>query len=86
MLAHAFVVVAAVTERTRRPPPSGLVPLTCNEVQHLFAALVARPVKDLGHRLRWSLWRRRHQQRARTATTDDKPPGNCEDHGCRLEY
>jgi SRSO17 transposase len=66
MLAHAFLVVAAVTERSCRPPPSGLVPLTCNEVQHLFAALVARPVEDLGHRLRWSIWRRRHQARART--------------------
>jgi SRSO17 transposase len=66
MLAHAFLVVAAVTERICRPPPSGLIPLTCNEVQHLFAALVARPVTDLGHRLRWSMWRRRHQARART--------------------
>jgi hypothetical protein len=66
MLAHAFLVVAAVTERSCRPPPSGLIPLTCNELQHLFAALVARPVADLGHRLRWSIWRRRHQARART--------------------
>jgi SRSO17 transposase len=66
MLAHAFLVVAAVTERTRRPPPSGLIGLTCNEIQHLFAALLARPVGDLAHRLRWSLWRRRHQARART--------------------
>jgi hypothetical protein len=66
MLAHAFLVVAAVTERSCRPPPSELIPLTCNEVQHLFAALVARPVEDLGHRLRWSVWRRRHQARART--------------------
>ena len=66
MLAHAFLVVAAVTERTQRPPPSGLIPLTCNEIQHLFAALVARPAGDLGHRLRWSAWRRRHQARART--------------------
>jgi SRSO17 transposase len=66
MLAHAFLVVAAVTERSCRPPPSGLIPLTCNEVQHLFAALIARPVEDLGHRLRWSIWRRRHQARART--------------------
>src|SRR6266540_4054943 len=62
----AFLVVAAVTERTQRPPPSGLIPLTCNEIQHLFAALVARPAGDLGHRLRWSAWRRRHQARART--------------------
>jgi SRSO17 transposase len=66
MLAHAFLVVAAVTERRRQPPPSGLIGLTCNEVQHLFAALVARPAGDLGHRLRWSVWRRRHQARART--------------------
>ena len=66
MLAHAFLVVAAVTERRCRPPPSGLIPLTCNELQHLFAALVARPAGDLGHRLRWSAWRRQHQARART--------------------
>jgi SRSO17 transposase len=66
MLAHAFLVVAAVTERTRHPSPSGLTLLTCNEVQHLFAALLTRPAGDLGHRLRWSVWRRRHQARART--------------------
>jgi SRSO17 transposase len=66
MLAHAFLVVAAVTERIRQPPPSGLIPLTCNELQHLFAALVARPAGDREHRLRWSVWRRRHQARART--------------------
>jgi hypothetical protein len=37
-----------------------------NEIQHLFAAVVARPVEDLSHRLRWSAWRRRHHARART--------------------
>ena len=66
MLAHAVLVVAANTERTRHPSPSGLTPLTCNEVQHLLATLLARPAGDLAHRLRWSLWRRRHQARART--------------------
>ena len=66
MLAHAFLVVAAVTEQTRHPPPSGLVRLTCNQVQHLFATLAARTAGDLGHRLHWSVWRRRHQARART--------------------
>jgi len=65
MLAYAFLVVAAVTEHTRHPPPLGLIPLTCNEVQHLFAALVAVPVADPGHRLHWSWWRRRQQARAR---------------------
>jgi hypothetical protein len=66
MLAHAVLVVLAATDRTRHPPPAGLISLTCNEVQHLFAALVTRPAGDLGHRLRWSVWRRRHQARART--------------------
>jgi SRSO17 transposase len=65
MLAHAFLVVAAVTEHARHPPPLGLIPLTCNEIQHLFATLVAVPVADPGHRLRWSWWRRRRQARAR---------------------
>ena len=66
MVAHAFLVVAALTEYTRHPPPSGLISLTCNEVQHLFAALVAVPISSPRHRLRWSLWRRRQQARART--------------------
>ena len=66
MVAHAFLVVTALTDQARDPAPRGLVKLTCNEVQHLFAALLVRPGGDLGHRLRWSRWRRRHQARART--------------------
>jgi SRSO17 transposase len=65
MVAYAFLVVATVTEHARQPAPPGAVELTCNEIQHLFAALVAVPVADRGHRLRWSWWRRRHQARAR---------------------
>jgi SRSO17 transposase len=66
MVAHAFLVVAAVTQRRGHPPPAGLVGVTCNEIQHLFAAVVAMPTGDVGNRLRWSGWRRRHQSRART--------------------
>jgi hypothetical protein len=66
MLAHAFLVVAALTDHTHHPPPPALIPLTCNEIQHLFAALLAQPTGDLANRLRWSVWRRRHQARART--------------------
>jgi SRSO17 transposase len=66
ILAHAFLVVAALASQARRPPSAGLISLTCNEVQHLFAALVAWPAGDVGHRLRWSAWRRRHQARPRT--------------------
>jgi hypothetical protein len=65
MVAHAFLVVAAVTEHARHPPPSGLIPMTCNEIQHLFAALLVQPACDGGHRRRWSWWRRRQQHRAR---------------------
>jgi hypothetical protein len=32
MLAHALLVVAALTSNTRHPPPSKLISLTCNEV------------------------------------------------------
>jgi SRSO17 transposase len=65
MLAYAFLVVAAVTQHARHPPPLGLIPLTCNEIQHLFAALARQPTRDRTHRLRWSWWRRRQQARAR---------------------
>jgi len=43
----------------------GVIQLTCNEIQHLFAALVAASTATTDHRLRWSWWRRRHQARAR---------------------
>jgi hypothetical protein len=65
MLAHAFLVVTAVTEHARHPPSSELIGLTCNEIQHLFAALLVQPAIAGGQRMRWSLWRRRHQHRAR---------------------
>jgi len=65
MLAYALLVVAAVTEHARHPAPPGVIQLTCNEIQHLFAALVCRPAGDHAHRLRWSWWRRRQQARAR---------------------
>jgi SRSO17 transposase len=65
MLAYAFLVVAAVTEHARHPAPPGVIELTCNEVQHLFAALACQPASEHVHRLRWSWWRRRQQARAR---------------------
>src|SRR5512133_170477 len=65
MLACTFLVVATVTEHARHPSPLGLIPLTCNEIQHLFAAQAGRPASDHAHRLRWSWWRRRQQARAR---------------------
>lgn len=66
MLAHAFLAVTAAAERRDHPAPDELIPLTGNEIQHLFAAMI-NPVHDLAHRLRWSQWRRRHQARARAS-------------------
>jgi hypothetical protein len=67
MLAHAFLAAATAAERAQDPAPDGLIPLTCNEIQHLFTTLVVRPVLDVAHRLHWSIWRRRHQARARAS-------------------
>jgi SRSO17 transposase len=67
MLAHAFLTVTAAVERARTAAPAGQVPLTRNEVSHLFAARPLQPTPTLGHRLHWSTWRRRHQHRAQTS-------------------
>lgn len=66
MLAHAFLAAATADERAQEPAPDDLIPLSCNEIQHLFTTLVAQTVPTVIHRLRWSEWRRRHQARART--------------------
>ena len=70
LLAHAFLAVTTSLERREHAPaddgagPDGLIPLTCNEIQHLFTTLAAQPVLEIAHHLRWSTWRRRHQARA----------------------
>jgi hypothetical protein len=65
MLAYAFLAVLAASERAHRPAPDGLIPLTCNEIHHLFNVLMVKPIGTVTHRLHWSTWRRRHQHRAR---------------------
>ncbi|WP_189317878.1 IS701 family transposase, partial [Streptomyces brasiliensis] len=67
MLAHAFLAVVRADEHTRHPAPANLIPLTCNEIARLFVALVAKPVHDAAHQLRWSHWRRRHQARSQAS-------------------
>ncbi|MGW2964923.1 IS701 family transposase [Streptomyces sp. NPDC001220] len=67
MLAHAFLTVVRADEHGRHPKPDGLIPLTCNEIQHLFIALVGWPIHGAAHRLEWSHWRRRHQTRSRAS-------------------
>jgi hypothetical protein len=72
MLGAAVLTIAAAIESARGPAAAGQIPLTRNEIAHLLAAVTAPPGRDAGHRLRWSHWRRRHQHRARTATTSGK--------------
>jgi hypothetical protein len=84
MLAHAFLVVAAVIQRARHPPPLGLIPLTCNEVQHLFAAWPASPpaIGPTGCAGRGGDADSRPAPVP--ATTAGKPPSSHEDHELRV--
>jgi hypothetical protein len=66
LLAHAFLVTVTVTARAS-PVPAGLIPLTLNEIRHLYNALVITPAANVRHILRSSYWRRRHQYRAQHA-------------------
>jgi SRSO17 transposase len=72
MLAHALLSVMAATQQsppslTPEASPTSLIPLTRNEIRRLFTAILCVPIHELGHRLRWSRWRRHHQARARTS-------------------
>jgi hypothetical protein len=78
MAALAVCAVTAVhartTSGTQPPPPTspndippadpGLIPLTVAEIKRLVG-LLTRNWHGLDHHLRWHLWRRRHQARAR---------------------
>jgi SRSO17 transposase len=67
MLAHAILTVIATRERARPQPNDQLIPLTVNEIRHLFAKTVANTVHTIAHWLAWSCWRRLHQARAKTS-------------------
>lgn len=77
MLAYAFLAVMVACEHHHNPAPDGLIPLTCNEIHHLFNVLIAQPISNAWHRQRWSLWRRQHQYRAKIShyqrRTGNKP-------------
>jgi len=47
---------------------AGLIPLTVPELLRLLrGTVISPPRQDQTHRLHWSIWRRRHQHRARCA-------------------
>src|SRR3954462_13363880 len=67
MLAHALLVVLTAAQHAAAPPPTGLIPLTCNELQRLLTRRGIEPARHPADPEAWSRWRRRHQSRARAS-------------------
>ncbi len=65
MLAHAFLAVTTAAERDQASTPTGLIEVTVNELRRLFDAILLGPTWTITDLLRWSMWRRKHQARAR---------------------
>ena len=69
-LAYIFLAVAAAFQRARDEDAGilGLIPVTIPELlRQLRGTVIPEPRRDRAHRDSWSLWRRRHQYRARQA-------------------
>ncbi|MBE3200377.1 MULTISPECIES: IS701 family transposase [Parafrankia] len=67
MLAYAFLAVTTARAHDTQSADE-LIPLTVNEVRHLFVCLAfPRPEPAAGFVLAWSWWRRRHQARAQAS-------------------
>ena len=70
LLAYIFLAVAAAFQRTRDEDAGvlELIPVTIPELlRQLRGTVIPEPRRDRAHRDGWSLWRRRHQYRARQA-------------------
>jgi SRSO17 transposase len=70
LLAYAFLAVAAARQRALDGSAGilGLIPVTVPELlRQLRGTVIPGPRRDKAHRDAWSLWRRRHQYKARQA-------------------
>ncbi|WIV61937.1 IS701 family transposase [Amycolatopsis nalaikhensis] len=85
MLAHAFLAIAAAHARHTKPH-EGLIPLTRNEIRHLYAQLILKPARRVADILAWSTWRRRHQHHARQSHYQRRHENPAPDHELQLEY
>src|SRR5215472_7956413 len=83
LLAGAFLAAAAAWQRARDGSTTalGLIPVTVPELlRQLRGTVIPWPCRDKAHRDAWTLWRRRHQYRARQAHqrwhayADELPP------------
>ena len=77
MTAHALLAVIAATEHTERPAPTGLIPLTCNEIRRLFTLYVIEPARALAcHKLGRTGAADINTAPAPAATNAREPPGH----------
>ena len=70
LLAYIYLAVAAASQRARDEDAGilGMIPVTIPELlRQLRGTVIPEPRRDRAHRDAWSLWRRRHQYRARQA-------------------
>jgi SRSO17 transposase len=71
LLAYIYMAVAAALHRQQDAGSelgTELIPLTVPELLRLLrGTVIPPPQRDRAHRLHWSIWRRRHQHRARCA-------------------
>ena len=70
LLAYIFLAVAAAFQRALDEDAGilGMIPVTIPELlRQLRGTVIPEPRRDRAHRDGWSLWRRRHQYRARQA-------------------
>jgi SRSO17 transposase len=71
LLAYIYLAVAVALQRqqdTGSELDAGLIPITVPELLRLLRdTVIPSPRRDPAHRMHWSVWRRRHQHRARQA-------------------
>lgn len=71
LLAYTYLAIAVAIQHQEEASPDledGLIPVTVPELLRLLrGTVIPPPRRDPAHRLHWSVWRRRHQHRARQA-------------------
>ncbi|MEU4351853.1 IS701 family transposase [Streptomyces sp. NPDC023838] len=67
MAAAAHLAAVRATAHEKRGAGPDLIRLSMNEIHRLLAKFAYAVRHEVEHILRWSLWRRRHQHRARTS-------------------
>jgi hypothetical protein len=63
----ALAVLTTLASQDDHDPDTEHVPITVPEIRRLLNVLLITPIGGLAHAMRWSLWRRKVQARARRA-------------------